>query len=108
MTPEEASQLVAEGKAILVDCREEQELRETGTAEGAVWMPLSAMLDDAPEWQKFRAELPRDKQVIMYCKVGGRSGRMSEFLCCDGFQAVNLGSFGSWRDAGLPVKPFNR
>jgi len=108
MTPEEARKLVVEGKAILVDCREEQELKDTGTAEGAQWMPLSAMLDDTPEWQKFRAALPSDKQIFVFCKSGMRSGRMSEFLCCGSFQAVNLGGFGSWKDAGMPVVPFKR
>lgn len=106
MTPEKARKLMQEGKAILVDCRERDELEATGTAEGAVWMPLSAMVEDLPEWQKFKAELPRDKQVILYCKMGGRSGRMAEFLCCDGFQAENLGGFSCWKGAGLPVKPF--
>lgn len=106
MTPEEARKLVQEGKAILVDCREKEELEETGIAEGAVWMPLSAMAEDLPEWQKFKAGLPRDKQVILYCKAGARSGRMTAFLCCDGIQAENLGGFSDWKCAGLPVKPF--
>jgi len=31
---------------------------------------------------------------------------MSEFLCCDGFAAVNLGVFACWKGAGLPIVPF--
>lgn len=106
MTLQEANKLVQEGQAILVDCREQDELEQTGTAEGAVWVPLSAMVEDLPEWRSFKAGLPKDKPVFVFCKSGGRSGRMMEFLCCDGFKAENLGGFSSWKAAGLPVKPF--
>lgn len=106
MTPQQARDLVLQGKALLIDVREQPELKETGTAEGALWMPLSAMAEDTDEWRAFKQSLPRDKQLLLFCKSGGRSGRMCEFLCCDGFQAVNLGGFSDWKNAGLPVKPF--
>ncbi len=106
MTPQEAQTLVQNGKAILVDVREADELAESGIAEGAVWMALSEMCDDTDQWRAFKASLPKDKQVILYCKSGGRSGRMAEFLSGDGFQAVNLGGLCHWKGAGLPVKPF--
>lgn len=106
MTPKEAQQLLQKGQAILVDVREADELRESGMAEGALWMPLSEMADDTDQWQSFKKNLPKDKQVLLYCKSGGRSGRMAQFLCCDGVQAVNIGGFCDWKGAGLPVKPF--
>ncbi len=106
MTPLEAHALIKEGKAILIDVREEPELKESGLAEGAQWMPLSEMMDDTEHWRAFKSSLPMDRQIILYCKVGGRSARMAEFLCCDGYQAVNLGGFCEWKCAGLPVKPF--
>lgn len=106
MSPNEAHSLIQAGKALLVDVREEDELRETGIAEGAQWMPLSAMCDDTPEWQAFKAALPRDKQIFLYCKSGGRSGRMAEFLACEGIKAENLGGFLAWKNAGLPVKVY--
>jgi len=108
MTAKEARELVVQGKALLIDVREEPELRESGTAEGALWMPLSEMMEDTDQWRAFKQGLPRDKPIILYCKAGGRSGRMCEFLCCDGFQAVNLGGFCDWKGAGLPVKPFGK
>ena len=107
MTAQEARQMVQEGKAILIDVREEQELRETGTAEGAIWMPSSA-IEDEPRWNAFKDSLPKDKLLILFCKLGGRAGRMTEFLCIDGFRAVCLGGFGDWKGAGLPVQSFNR
>ena len=106
MTLPEAQSLVQAGKALLVDVREEAELRQSGLAEGAVWMPLSEMEDDSDRWRDFRAKLPKDKQILLYCKSGGRSGRVAEFLACDGFRTENLGGFCDWRAAGLPVVPF--
>lgn len=103
MTPQEAHQLVKAGKAVLVDVREEEELKEEGMAEGALWMPTSLMSEDAPEWQAFQKELPRDKPVILYCRSGNRSGRVAELLKCDGYDTVNLGGFKDWVAAGLPT-----
>jgi rhodanese-related sulfurtransferase len=107
MNPKEAFELMQQGKAVLVDCREANELKETGTPEGALWMPMSAMVDDTDEWRDFKKALPHDKTIVMFCKLGGRSGRMCEFLACDGFKTVNLGGFSDWKSAGLPVRPWN-
>jgi rhodanese-related sulfurtransferase len=106
MNAHEAHELLKQGKAVLVDVREEHELKESGTAEGAVWMPLSALVDDTDFWRDFKRALPQDKTLIFFCKVGGRSGRMAEFLACEGFKTVNLGGFHEWTDADLPVVPF--
>ena len=107
MTPQEARELVLQGKALLIDVREAEELKESGTAEGAVWMPLSEMVEDSDAWRAFKAALPREKQLILFCKTGGRAGRMGEFLACEGFQTANLGGFSAWKNAGLPVRVFS-
>ncbi|MGZ3649687.1 MAG: rhodanese-like domain-containing protein [Bdellovibrionota bacterium] len=106
MTPKEAHDLVKQGKALLIDVREEDELQSSGTAQDALWMPLSAMVEDTDEWRAFKQSLPRDKQLILFCKLGGRSGRMAEFLSLEGFQTFNLGGFSDWTKAGLPVEAF--
>jgi rhodanese-related sulfurtransferase len=106
MTPQEAHDLVKQAKAVLVDVREEHELISSGTAEGASWMPLSALIDDTDLWRDFKKALPREKAIVLFCKVGGRSGRMAEFLALEGFQTVNLGGFHEWIEAGLPVVAF--
>lgn len=106
MTPAEAHKLCQDGKAILVDVREEEELRATGLAEGALWMPSSKMDEDEPEWVSFKAALPKDKTIFLYCLMGGRSGRVAEFLKMDGYDAVNIGGFSDWKSAQLPVKKF--
>lgn len=106
MTCQEALELVKSGKAILVDVREEEELKESGLADGALWMPTSEVSEDTPKWQEFKAKLPKDKQVILYCRSGNRSGRMAEFLSQDGYQTVNLGGFCDWKAAQLPIRKF--
>jgi rhodanese-related sulfurtransferase len=100
----EAHKLVQAGKAILIDVREEHEVRESGVAEGAQWMPMSKMDEDEPEWAAFKAALPKDKTIFLYCAVGGRSGRVAEFLAQDGYTTENIGGFKDWKAAGLPVK----
>jgi rhodanese-related sulfurtransferase len=98
--------MVSSGKALLVDVREEHELRESGLAEGAQWMPMSKMDEDEPDWAAFKAALPKDKPIFLYCAAGARSGRVAEFLAQDGYQTVNIGGFKDWVRAGLPVKKF--
>lgn len=46
--------------------------------------------------------------MILFCKIGGRAGRMGEFLAADGFRTENLGGFADWKGAGLPVAPFKK
>lgn len=106
MQPKEAHALCKEGKAILVDVREEEELRESGLAEGALWMPTSKMDEDEPQWRDFKAALTKEKTIILYCRSGARSGRVAELLAQQGFQTHNLGGFQAWVGAQLPVRKF--
>lgn len=106
INPQEAHALVQEKKAVLVDVREEHELVESGMAEGAQWMPTSEMDEDHPRWKEFKAALPKDKKVLLYCRSGQRSGRVAEFLKDEGFDALNAGGFKDWQSAGLPTQKF--
>lgn len=104
MEPKESQELLKSGKAIILDVREEEELLISGLAEGAIWMPTSKIAEDHPEWQALKASLPKDKKIIIYCRSGARSGRLAEFLCCEGFDTANMGGFCDWVSACLPVK----
>ena len=49
-------------------------------------------------------EANRDKELILYCASGARSGVAASILRKEGFNAVNAGGFSDWSRAGLPVR----
>jgi len=50
------------------------------------------------------SELPTDSQVLVVCKVGGRSARVVQYLVAQGVDAVNLdGGLLEWEAAGRPL-----
>lgn len=106
MDPREAYELLKQGCCVLVDVREEQELRETGIAEGALWMPMSKIAECHCDWREFKAKLPKNKPIVLYCKSGARSGRIAEFLALEGYVTKNAGGLKDWEAAQLPIKPF--
>lgn len=83
-----------EGLAVL-DVREDVEW-EHGHIDGAVHIPLMDLpqrLDEVPAGQ-----------VLVVCKVGGRSAQAAGYLGQQGMDAVNLdGGMVDWARAGLPV-----
>jgi rhodanese-related sulfurtransferase len=104
ITPAEAAQLVADGKAILIDVREPSEWAESGVAAPATLLPKSefdeGMIGD---WKAFLAKVG-DKQIITYCRSGKRSGAVAAALAEKGHKVANAGGFKGWQDAGLPVR----
>jgi len=68
-----------------------------GRIEGAVHVPLGEIPTRA-------GELPVDGQLLVVCKVGGRSAQATAFLNEKGFDAVNLaGGMIDWAEAGRPM-----
>jgi rhodanese-related sulfurtransferase len=103
VTPAEASQLVRDKKAVLVDVREPDEWAETGVAAPAVLLPLSDLAGPRSKWKGFLAQLG-DREVILYCRSGSRSGRAASVLAKEEIHTANAGGFNDWRAAGLPVR----
>jgi rhodanese-related sulfurtransferase len=80
----------------VLDVREPIEWRH-GRIEGAVHIPLTELPDRA-------SELPVDQQLLVVCKVGGRSSQATAFLREKGFDAINLaGGMIDWVEAGRPM-----
>lgn len=104
MSPMEAMGELRNDFAVLVDVREDSEIKESGMAEPAKWMPTSKINANDPEWQKFVQQLPKDKRIVFYCAAGGRAGKVAELLSSQGFRTANIGGFKDWAAAGLPVK----
>lgn len=107
MTSKEAYDLLKQNKALVIDIREADELRESGTAEGAEWFPSHHIFENDEEWEARKKSLPKDKPIFMFCRSGGRVSRVAALLNPQGYQIENIGGFKDWKDAGLPVKPFS-
>jgi rhodanese-related sulfurtransferase len=103
IAPADAAKLVAEGKAVLVDCREPSEWAETGVAQPAVLLPKSDFDGDQKQWKEFLAQVG-DKQVILYCRAGRRAGTVAAALNAKGVKAANAGALKDWTEAGLPTR----
>jgi adenylyltransferase/sulfurtransferase len=85
-----AARLAAGEKLFILDVRQPEEEAE-GTIPGARLVPLATL----PECLD---ELPRDREILVHCKAGGRSSRAVAFLHQAGFpQAVNVaGGINAW------------
>jgi rhodanese-related sulfurtransferase len=103
VTPAAAAQLVAEGKAVLVDIREPAEWVDAGVAAPAVLLPKSDFDGDKKQWKDFLAKVG-DKQIILYCRSGRRADTVGQALAAEGKSVANAGGLKDWVAAGLPVR----
>jgi rhodanese-related sulfurtransferase len=93
---QEASRRQAAG-ALLIDVREPAEWQQ-GHAPGATLIPLGSLSGRL-------ADFPRDRDVLLICRSGNRSGSAQRQLLQLGYQRVfNVaGGMNAWSNAGLPV-----
>ena len=104
ISPAEAYQRLQNNpSAVLVDVREPAEWAETGVAKPAVLLAKSDFDGEQKQWKDFLAK-NGDKQVILYCRTGRRSGIIAAALAEKGVKAANAGGMKEWADAGLPVR----
>ncbi|MEN9401740.1 MAG: inner membrane protein YgaP [Verrucomicrobiota bacterium] len=104
VNPAEAAKRVAAGTAVLVDVREPSEWAETGVAAPATLLPKSEFDEgQIGEWKEFLARV-KDKEIILYCRSGRRSGAVANALAEKGFKVANAGGFKDWQAAKLPVR----
>jgi sulfur-carrier protein adenylyltransferase/sulfurtransferase len=81
VTPSELSEELKAGKSLyLLDVREANEL-EIIALEGIHHIPLGEVPD------RF-AEVPKDQDIVVICRSGGRSGKATEFLLGQGYTSV--------------------
>ncbi|MCX6394959.1 MAG: rhodanese-like domain-containing protein [Propionibacteriales bacterium] len=81
---------------VVVDVREPVEWAH-GRIDGAVHIPLGELVARV-------GEVPTQGQVLVVCKVGGRSAQATGFLVQSGVEAVNLdGGMLDWSAAGRPM-----
>jgi rhodanese-related sulfurtransferase len=95
--PHEAQRRIEAG-ALHVDVRERDEHTRV-RIPGGVLVPLSEFME------RYEAELPRDREIVVSCRSGARSGRATLLLREQGFDAINLGGgILAWQEEGLPVE----
>lgn len=81
---------------VVLDVREPVEWAH-GRIDGATHIPLGELVERV-------AEVPTEGQVLVVCKVGGRSAQATGFLLQSGVEAVNLdGGMLDWAGAGRPM-----
>jgi rhodanese-related sulfurtransferase len=103
VSPKEVEGLLRNDFAVLVDVREEDEVKG-GMAAPAQWFATSKIQADDPAWKDFLAKHPKEKQLVLYCAVGGRAGKIAAKLAEQGYKVGNMGGFRDWKAAGLPVR----
>ena len=98
ITVHEAQERLAHG-ALLVDIREQNEWDEA-RIPGAELKPMSRLND----WWH---ELPTDREIILQCRTGARSGRVTAALTDQAglHNVMNLaGGIVAWHDAGFAIE----
>jgi rhodanese-related sulfurtransferase len=96
ISPEQAAELIASGRARLVDVRREDEW-SAGRISGAQHVPLDEL--------SLRADELGDEPVLFYCAVGDRARMAAEAFTASGREAGSVaGGFSAWRDDGRPIE----
>jgi rhodanese-related sulfurtransferase len=97
--PVEAKKRVEGGGAMLLDVREGFE-RDRAAIDGAVWIPMREIPSRV-------AELPPDREIIVFCHHGGRSAQVAMYLLRGGRPNIlNLsGGIDAWSREVDPTIP---
>ena len=79
--------------ALIIDVREPNEYTQL-RARGAVLLPLGQLNNRVND-------LPRDRELLLMCRTGGRSANATQFLAANGFAAGDRMYVQYWsRDTG--------
>jgi rhodanese-related sulfurtransferase len=98
--PATAHQWAADGEAIIVDVREQNEIAQAAV-NGAVHVPMSS-------FDPSRIPVDSGKKIVFLCAHGMRSVQVSQHVIANGIlnEAYNMtGGLAAWVQAGLPVEP---
>ena len=83
-------------EGVFLDVREDYEW-EAGHVEGALHIPMEQL-------PARLGELDPDQDLLVVCRTGGRSARVTAWLVGHGYSAVNvLGGMDAWLESGRPL-----
>jgi len=94
------SLIKADPNVVIVDVRTPEEfISETGHLHNAKLIPLQQLGRRVSELQSYK-----DRTIVTYCLMGGRSANAAKLLSGKGFTVVNmLGGIRAWNAKGLPI-----
>jgi rhodanese-related sulfurtransferase len=97
VTVDEArARLDADSSAVVLDVREAEEW-QAGHVDGSHWIPMG-------ELAARQSEIPQGPLLVVVCRSGGRSARVTQALVAAGYDAANLvGGLEAWTQAGQPL-----
>lgn len=95
--------LLDANKAVIMDVREIPEMKD-GMAKGAIVLPMSMMNNNRAAFDQEINKIPMDKTIIVYCASGRRAQLVGLEIEKMGHKVLSLGSFSTWKEAGLPVQ----
>ena len=97
-SPQEVSQLLADGDIQLIDVREPHE-HEAGRIAGDRLIVLGDLSAEAHT-------IDQGRPVVFYCRSGARSAMATQAFAEAGYEAHNMtGGLLAWDAAGLPLEP---
>lgn len=99
ITPEEVKTKLRDGENLnLIDVREDDEV-----SEGMIPRAVHIRMGDIPDHLD---QLDKNKEYIMICRSGGRSGRVCEYLMEQGYNVRNMvGGMLEWTGPQEPKRP---
>ena len=106
LSVEETEEWLGEG-AMLIDIREAIEIEECGQIPGSIHMPRGSLEFFAdPALPYHRRELDKDRPMVLYCAIGGRSALAADLLQTMGYRRVSHldGGIEAWEAAGRAVE----
>ena len=110
VSPQEAQQRLRDGKTLMIDVRDAQDLAGTGIIPGAKNVSLGTLplRADTELPEQFRSpELQdRNRPIITTCGGGGQASLAAKLLKDMGFTNVSIleGGTNGWKQAGLPTE----
>jgi rhodanese-related sulfurtransferase len=111
INPQEAREMMAQARTLVVDVRDAPEIEATGMIAGAINVSRGMLEFRADPMSPYHDKaFDGSKTIILYCASGGRSALGGKALKDLGYSKVlNLGSFKDWAESGGAIdKPAAR
>lgn len=102
LSPADCADRIRSGQALLIDVREPREW-DRGVAKDAALLPLSDLNGPRRHWKPV-LERAADRELVLYCAVGGRASIAAKLLAMEGFHAANGGGLADWAASGWPTE----